>query len=79
MSVLLPEMRELFETGKTTEVTYYPETENGKGEVRVTMTPNKCFDIRQFDKNTNYFHACFETSSTCDWKEVKRFVNSLLK
>ena len=72
-------MRNLFETGKMTEATFYPETENGKGQVRVTMTSNKCFDIRQFDKTTNYFHGCFETSSTSDWNEVKRYVNSLLK
>ena len=72
-------MRNLFETGKMTEATYYPETENGKGYVRVTMTSNKCFDIRQFEPSMNRFVAVFETSSTCDWNEVKRYVNSLLK
>ena len=72
-------MRNLFETGKMKEATYYPETENGKGPVRVTMTSNKCFDIRQFNKDLNYWCGTFETSSTCDWNEVKRYVNSLLK
>ena len=71
-------MRSLFETGKITEANFYPQTKNGKGEVRVTMTNNKCFDIRQYDESTGYFHGCFETSSTCDWDEVKRYVNSLL-
>ena len=72
-------MRNLFETGKMTEATYYPEIENGKGAVRVTMTSNKCFDIRQFNNDLNYWCRTFETSSTCDWNEVKRYVNSLLK
>lgn len=71
-------MRNLFETGKMTEAIYYPETENGKSPVRVTMTSNKCFDIRQFDNELKYWVAVFETSSTCGWSEVKRYVNSLL-
>ena len=72
-------MRNLFETGKTTEVTYYPEMESKKGQVRVTMTSNKCFDIRQFEPSMNRFVAVFETTSSCDWNEVKRYVNSLIK
>jgi hypothetical protein len=71
-------MRNLFETGKITEATFFPETENGKGAVRVTMTLNKCFDIRQFNKGLNFWCGVFETSSICDWNEAKRYVNSLL-
>ena len=72
-------MRDLFETGKIREAVFYPETENGKGAVRVTITLNKCFDIRQFNNDLNYWCGVFETSSKCDWLEVKRYVNSLLK
>ena len=72
-------MRDLFEAGKMTEAIYYPEIESTKSPVRVTMTSNKCFDIRQFDKELNYWCAVFETSSICNWSEVKRYVNSLLK
>ena len=69
-------MRDLFETGKMTEAIYF--TEDG-GSIKVTMTSNKCFDIRKYDLELNYYVAVFETSSTCDWSEVKRYVNSLIK
>ena len=68
-------MRDLFETGKMTEAFYFT---NDGGSVRVTMTLNKCFDIRKYDLNLNYYVAVFETSSTCGWSEVKRYVKCLI-
>mgnify|MGYP003653108625 CR=1 FL=1 len=64
-------MRELFESGKITDVKF------NNDEIIVTMTQNKCFDIRIL--LNGYYSGCFETSSTCDWNIVKRYVNSLIK
>ncbi len=69
-------MRELFESGNITEVFYF--LDDGSS-IRVTMTKLKCFDIRKYDLDLEYYAPCFETSASCDWNEVLRYVKSLTK
>jgi len=70
-------MRLAFETGKVKEIFFY--SENGAESVRVSMLPNKCFDVRKFNSQTNYWHGAFESSSTTTWEEVKIWAKNLLK
>jgi len=66
-------MRTAFENGTITEAMF------NDNKVKITMSSNKCFEIREYNKEMNRYNLCFETSSKCDWEIVKRFVNSLIK
>ena len=69
-------MKELFESGKITEVKLFSEFGN---DVKITINKNKCFEIRQFNPSINYWCICFETSSTCNWDGVLNLAKSLIK
>ena len=64
-------MRAAFEKGIITEAMF------NNNQIRVTMTSNKCFDIRVLENG--YYHGCIETTSKCDWNQVKKYVNNLIK
>lgn len=72
----LNDMRELFESGKITEVLLY--CKNGK-DVKIKLLKSGCFDIRQFDDEMGYWVACFETSSKADWESTMNLAKSLIK
>jgi hypothetical protein len=69
-------MRNLFESGKITEVILYSEN---KSDVRITMQKNKCFEIRQLNPSFNYWELCYETPSTCEWEKTLNLAKSLIK
>lgn len=69
-------MRELFESGKITEVVLY--SENGK-DVMIKILKTGCFDIRQYEDELGYWVACFETSSKCNWESALNLAKSLIK
>lgn len=49
-------MRDLFESGKVTEVRLFSDLGN---DVKITMLKSKCFDIRQFNPSINYWQVAF--------------------
>lgn len=69
-------MRELFESGKLTEVKLFDELGN---DVKITMQKSKCFEIRQFNPSINYWELCFETSAFCEWEKALNLAKSLIK
>ena len=69
-------MRNLFESGKATEVKLFDELGN---DVKITMDKTKCFEIRQFNKDINYWALCYQTSSSCDWEKALNLAKSLIK
>ena len=71
----LNDMRELFESGKITEVVLY--SENGK-DVMIKILKTGCFDIRQFNPSINYWEKTFETSSKCNWESALNLAKSLI-
>lgn len=69
-------MRNLFESGKLTEVKLFDELGN---DVKITMKKSKCFEIRQFNSSINYWALCYETSSLCEWEKALNLAKSLIK
>ena len=71
-------MRKAFESGNLKEVELYPQNGSKKGNVLITMTQNKCFDIKQYNKSTGIFHGVYETTSKCSWDDVLKLTKNLL-
>lgn len=69
-------MRNLFESGKITEVILFEEFGN---DVKIMMQTNKCFEIRQYNVSLKYWSLCYETSSICDWERALNLAKSLIK
>lgn len=69
-------MRNLFESGKVTEVILFEELGN---DVKITMQKSKCFEIRQFNPAINYWSLCYETSLSCEWEGALNLAKSLIK